>query len=142
MPEDKTFIFHKDWFDSISALPSEQQDKILGDIIRYGIEVPPLHSDDPVITALVNLIKGRIDFSKEKYSQKVSASQKGGRKKVANDDDIYALAMQGKTSAEIAEELHCSKSTIDHSIGWKKRKGEAFSEVTAEDIENLMSFAE
>lgn len=122
MPEDKTFIFHKDWFDSISTLPVEQQDKILGDIVRYGIEVPLAHDDNQMFMVAINFIKSRIDFSKEKYSQKVSNSQSAGRKKITSDDEIYSLALQGYSSAEIANILNCSKSTVDHSKGWKRRK--------------------
>jgi DNA-binding CsgD family transcriptional regulator len=32
------------------------------------------------------------------------------------------LALQGKNSTEIAEILGVSKSSIDHSEGWKQRK--------------------
>ena len=35
-------------------------------------------------------------------------------------------ARQGKTAEEIANELGCSKSTIDKSAGWKNRKNDNF----------------
>ena len=31
-----TFIVHKEWLDSIMALPIEQQDKIIAEVVRYG----------------------------------------------------------------------------------------------------------
>ena len=72
------------------------------------------------------MLKGRIDYSKDKYQQKVDMSKTAGRKKKVNDEQIFKLAKSGKTSTEIANILEISKSTVDHSEGWKKRKEEEF----------------
>lgn len=122
MAEDITFVVHKEWLDSIQALPVEQQDKILSDIVRYGTQLPLLHKDEPVVMSVINLLKGRIDYSKEKYNEKKEMSKKAGRKRKVENGEILRLAQQGKSSREIAELLGVSKSTIDHSEGWKKRK--------------------
>ena len=63
-----------------------------------------------------------IDYSKEKYEQKKYMAQGAGRRKVIDDKAIWELAQQGNTSAKIAEILGVSKSSVDHSIGWKKRR--------------------
>lgn len=134
MPEDITFVVHKEWLDSIKGLPVEQQDKILAEIVRYGTNTGTVHEDDPVVQAFVNILKNRIDFSKDKYNQKIEMSKTAGRKKSVDDDEILRLAREGKTSAQIAKILGCSKSTVDHSSGWKKRNEDL--------IENLNDFAE
>ena len=125
--EDVTFIVHSEWLHCIDALPLEQKDKVIAEIIRYGTGFESCYQEDPTITAMVNLVKNRIDFSKDKYAQKVEAGQKTGRKKVADNMQIWKLAHnEGKKSAEIAAILGCSKSTVDHSEGWIHRHEENY----------------
>lgn len=120
--EDITFIVHSEWLECLEPLTLEKQDKVIADIIRYGTGYEPCHSDDPDIVVMVNLVKNRIDFSKDKYAQKVEAGQKAGRKKSVDNMQIWKLAHdEHKKSAEIAIILGCSKSTVDHSEGWAHR---------------------
>lgn len=121
-----TFIVHKEWLENIAGLPVEQQDKVISEFVRYGVGLDSAHSDDVVVQAFVNMLKGRIDYSKDKYQQKVDMAKTAGRKKKVNDEQIFKLAKSGKTSTEIANILEISKSTVDHSEGWKKRKEEEF----------------
>ena len=124
---DTTFIVHSEWLDCIANLPIEQQDKIIAEIIRYGTGNEMVHADDAVTQAFVNMVKGRIDYSKDKYAQKIEGGKTSGRKKTINNQKIYDLAKEGKSSAEIAEILECSKSSVDHSEGWKQRNnGDCF----------------
>lgn len=122
MAQDVTFIVHREWLDSIKNLPIEQQDKIIAEFVRYGTDLGLKHPDDALTQSFVNILKGRIDFSKNKYEKKVQAGKNTGRKKKVDDDEILRLALGGMKSAEIAEKLGVSKSTIDHSDGWKRRK--------------------
>ena len=119
---DITFVVHSEWLESIKGLPLEQQDKIIAEIVRYGANCKLEYESDAGIASVVNLLKGRIDFSKNKYAQKIEAGKVGGRKKKVDDDEILRLAREGNTSAQIAEILGISKSAVDHSEGWKKRK--------------------
>lgn len=121
MAQDVTFIVHREWLDSIKNLPIEQQDKIIAEFVRYGTDLGLKHPDDALTQSFVNILKSRIDFSKNKYEKKVQAGKSAGRKKKVDDDEILRLALGGMKSAEIAEKLGVSKSTIDHSNGWKKR---------------------
>lgn len=122
MAQDVTFIVHREWLDSIKNLPIEQQDKIIAEFVRYGTDLGLKHPDDALTQSFVNILKSRIDFSKNKYEKKVQAGKRAGRKKKIDDDEILRLALGGMKSAEIAEKLGVSKSTIDHSDGWKRRK--------------------
>lgn len=119
---DTTFIVHSDWLDSLKELPIEEQDKIIADTIRYGLDREITHGDDPRVQAFVKMKSKDIDYSKEKYEQKKYMAQGAGRRKVIDDKAIWELAQQGNTSAKIAEILGVSKSSVDHSIGWKKRR--------------------
>lgn len=122
MAQDVTFIVHREWLDSIKNLPIEQQDKIIAEFVRYGTDLGLKHPDDALTQSFVNILKSRIDFSKNKYEKKVKAGKSAGRKKRVDDDEILRLALGGMKSVEIAEKLGVSKSTIDHSDGWKRRK--------------------
>ena len=119
---DTTFIVHSDWLDSLKELPIEEQDKIIADTIRYGLDREIIHGDDPRKKENVKMKTKDIDYSKEKYEQKKYMAQGAGRRKVIDDKAIWELAQQGNTSAKIAEILGVSKSSVDHSIGWKKRR--------------------
>ena len=119
---DTTFIVHSDWLDRLKELPIEEQDKIIADTIRYGLDREIIHGDDPRVQAFVKMKSKDIDYSKEKYEQKKYMAQGAGRRKVIDDKAIWELAQQGNSSAKIAEILGVSKSSVDHSIGWKKRR--------------------
>ena len=86
-----------------------------------------VYSDDVITQAFLNMVKGGIYYSKDKYAQKVEAGTTTGRKKKVNDNEIWNLAHNdGKKSEEIANILGCSKSAVDHSAGWKQRNEDAF----------------
>lgn len=123
----ETFIVHKEWLDNIAGLPVEMQDKIIADFVRYGVGLNLEHSEDPVTQSMVNMLKNRIDFSKEQYAKKVEMSKSAGRKKKLDDQKVYDLARTGKSASEVAELLGVSKSAVDHSEGWRQRKQEGFS---------------
>lgn len=117
-----SFVFKKKWIDKIEALPVEQQNQILAEIVRYGTGAEMKYEEDAYISSLVKMVTDEIDFSKEKYNEKLVMSQFGGRKKKVDDSQVLRLALEGKNSTEIAEILGVSKSSIDHSEGWKQRK--------------------
>lgn len=117
-----TFIMHPEWLESIAELPVEQQDKILAEIVRYGTGMPLQHEGDKLTQSFVNLVKGRIDYGKNKYSQAVELGKTGGKKKEDKEAAIAELVGFGLNSTKIAEILKCSKSSVDHSEAWRNRK--------------------
>lgn len=121
-----TFIIRGEWLDNIETLPLDMQDKVIAEIVRYGTRKPTQYDDDPVIFSIVNGYKGRIDSTITDYENKVSMSKTAGRKKKLDSQKVYALAREGKTAQEIADELGVSKSSIDKSEGWKNRREEHF----------------
>ena len=121
-----TFIVRGEWLDNIETLPLDMQDKVIAEIVRYGTRKATQYDDDPVIFSIVNGYKGRIDSTITDYENKVSMSKIAGRKKKLDSQKVYALAREGKTAQEIADELGVSKSSIDKSEGWKNRREEHF----------------
>ena len=127
MGENVTFIFYGDWLNSIQGLPVDIQDKIIADIVRYGVEEEMQHTDDMTVQMAVNFTKRAIDDSKNKYKEKIEMGKVGGKaKRKVDDKAIYNLARQGMKSDEIAKNLNVSKSSVDHSEGWKNRANEDF----------------
>jgi hypothetical protein len=118
---DVTFIVHRDWLDAIEMLPIEQQDKIIADIIRHGTELPAAHADDPNVVSYVNLLRGRIDASKNDYAKKIENGKTNGRKKMLDSKEVYRLAQLKKSAKEIAIELGVGVDSIYHDDGWKNR---------------------
>ena len=127
MSENVTFIFYGDWLNSIKGLPVDIQDKIIAEIVRYGVEEEMQHTDDMTVQMAVNFTKRAIDDSKNKYKEKIEMGKVGGKaKRKVDDRAIYDLARQGMKSDEIAKNLNVSKSSVDHSEGWKNRNNEEF----------------
>ena len=127
MNENITFVFYGDWLDNIKGLPVDVQDKIIADIVRYGVEEEMQYTDDMTVQMAVNFTKRAIDSTKNKYKEKIEMGRVGGKAKRKIDDKaIYDLARQGMKSDEIAKNLNVSKSSVDHSEGWKNRNNEDF----------------
>lgn len=118
----KNFVFYKDWIENIKDLPIDIQDKIIAEIVRYGVNEELMHENDATIQMAVNFTKKAIDDSKAKYKAKIEYGKNVGRGKKIDDKAVYDLAQMGKKSAEIAQILGVSKSSVDHSQGWKLRK--------------------
>jgi DNA-binding NarL/FixJ family response regulator len=79
------------------------------------------------VSLAVNFTKNGINRAKWDYYEKIKNGSKGGRQKTVNDKAIHELAVQGKRSEDIAKELGISKSSVDHSEGWRKRKEADFN---------------
>lgn len=122
----ETFVVHKEWLDSIAGLPRETQDRIIAEFVRYGCGLDPAHPEDAIAQSFVNILKNRIDYSKDQYAKKVAMGKTAGAKKKIDDRQIYELAQEGKTATEIATILNISKSSVDHSDGWRKRRENEF----------------
>lgn len=121
--EDKTFIFHSAWLAQLQHLSVEKQDAAIADIVRYASEYPLEHEDMDSIMTAVEFVKGSIDFSKDKYAQKVQGGISKKGKKKFSDQEIYDTAQNYMNdSRKVAEILGCSVSTVNHSEGWRRRK--------------------
>lgn len=125
--KDITFIFHGAWLNYIEGLTEEQKLKVVWDIVNYGADKDLTYSkEDKFVATIVNFVKGNIDSSKKNYEATIERNQRGGRKKMIDEKQVYEMARSGKKSQEIAEELGCSKSTVDNNPGWKNRKNDNY----------------
>lgn len=111
----------REWLEAIAALPIEQQDKIIADVVRYGAEVPLAYEDDPNVVTYVNLLRGRIDANKGDYARKKENGKTNGRKKIVNSTEVYRLAQNGLSAKEVAAQLGVGVDSIYHNDGWRNR---------------------
>jgi DNA-binding NarL/FixJ family response regulator len=118
---DATFVMHSEWLEDIAGLPTEQQDKIIGEVVRYGMRKPLKYKDDSDIQAFVDMIKEKIDCGRQ-AEKRLFTRHRSNRK--INDEEVWELAREGMTAEDIADIFNCCKSTIDHCEGWKRRKEE------------------
>lgn len=131
MNEDVTFIMRRNYLDKNENLPQDIYLKVVAEICHYGCEKEPLFPDDALVQALVNAYKDGIDYSKDKYAQKI----KGGRPQKISDEMILEGIREGKTAAEMAKDFGCDPTTIVKREVWKKRK-----EIVAESAEKVFQF--
>lgn len=117
-----SFIVYKDWVESFKDLDIETQDKIIADTVRYGLGQPLQYGEDPLVKSFVKMKSKDIDYGIEKYEMKKSMAKIAGRKKKVDDGIIWEMAGRGMRAQEIADELGISKTSVDHSEGWKQRK--------------------
>lgn len=59
-------IMHSKWLDMLSDFDTSTQDKIIADMVRYGLNMKLKHSEDPYVSAMVNLMSVQIDRCKGK----------------------------------------------------------------------------
>ena len=110
-----SFVFYATNLEVIETL--EETDKELANdfmkaIIEYGI-YGEYESTNPIIKVLMVQAGFGIDKAKDRYATAVENGKKGGRpRKEIDIEKALELESQGKTQAEIAEELGVSKNTI------------------------------
>ena len=106
------FVFLADWLDDIKGLDEELQNKIISDIVRYGVGVPEKYENEPYVNAMVSSKRRAIDANKAKYKERQERGEKGGRKKEINERLIWQYAKQGRTAPDIAALTGYSTSAI------------------------------
>lgn len=130
MANGNTFIFFPEWLEDLKSLSDDRAifNEAIAEIVLYGAgaEWQNMLTDNKLIQAITNHAKRDLEFSKSKYQNKIESGKNGGRPKKVNDKEIYELAKKGMKSAEIAAELGISKSSIDHSDGWRARNSDEF----------------
>ena len=69
------------YYEAVAALPVEQQNEFLGAIMRYGVAGIKPEFDNPLMTAMFELVKPNIDKSIKFHSKQKANGDKGGRPK-------------------------------------------------------------
>lgn len=89
-------------------------------IIEYGI-YGEYDNDNPYIDMLMPNITTVVDKAKDRYNKAIANGKKGGRPKKYSDEEMISLYNQGLTYQQIADQLGCSKSTVEKTISKHKK---------------------
>ena len=121
MSKKENFVFYADWIDVIKAYDDSGQSDLAGElskqIIYYGV-TGEVTSQDPIITGLVNaMCVALIEKSKNRYNACKNNGQRGGRPNQFDKDTIMDLHAQGLSLKEIADQMGCSKRTVQRKLG-------------------------
>lgn len=73
--------------------------------------------------ALRDVLRQAVDIEVSYENQK-KEGQKGGRKPNPKTDEIYKMAIEGKSGAEIAMALSMNVKTVYSNAGWKDAQAE------------------
>ena len=121
----ENFVFRKDWCDKLRefGVSREEEKDFIARIVWYG-----LYGEEEAIegngfaNAWLDSIRDQIDYSKDKYREKVIGGEVGGRPSIVDSNKLKSLIAEGKRGIDIAKELGVSKDTIYHHEAWIKRK--------------------
>jgi AraC-like DNA-binding protein len=121
MSKKENFVFYADWIDVMKAYDDSGQSDIAGElakqIVYYGV-TGEMTSKNPIITGLVNaMCAALIEKSKNRYNACKNNGQRGGRPNQFDKETITQLRSQGLTLQEIADQMGCSKRTVQRKLG-------------------------
>ena len=115
------FVFYASWYELIEAYENAGQPEMAAEIakqiVNYGV-TGQITTDNPLIVGIVNaMCTTLIDKSKSRYAMSIGNGSKGGRPTKYNKDEMRRLKDQGMTQQEIADQLGCSKKTVQRALG-------------------------
>ena len=127
----ESFVFYKDWADTIDMLDEEAGKDLLYKIYLIGVNrEEEIFVDNPFEKSFLNRVQADIDRAKVKYIHSVINGKKGGRPRIDLDiDEIMSLVNSGFTYEQIAKYMGVSRNTIgDRVREYKNQKLNTISE--------------
>lgn len=114
----ESFVFYKDWADTIDMLDEEAGKDLLYKIYLIGVNrEEEIFVDNPFEKSFLNRVQSDIDRAKVKYIHSVVNGKKGGRPKIDLDiDEIMSLVNSGFTYDQIAKYMGVSRNTIGDRV--------------------------
>lgn len=121
-------LIYEDWLKPAKFMNEEERAEYYYLVLRHRVsgDVRPEDAHHPIVASnLIGVLK-QIDRANETRDQKSTLGAMGGRPQKSSDIEIWTWAQTHPkgTSKQAAEALGVSKSTIDHSEGWRCRKDE------------------
>ena len=120
MSSGENFVCIASWRDAIVALEKSNGREVANELARqildYGI-TGEFTTDDPLIIGLMNaMCVPIIDKSKRRYSACMANGRQGGRPTKYDPEAIRTLRARGLSHQQIAEQLGCSKKTVQRAL--------------------------
>ena len=115
------FIFFESWDKYLDTLEEDRDinyvNAVARAIIKYGL-YGDCQTDDETIKRRVDAVcSDVINNTKARYAAAVKNGSMGGRPTKYDQETIRQLRDQGLSQQQIAEELGCSKRTVQRALG-------------------------
>ena len=115
------FIFFESWDKYLDTLEEDRDinyvNAVARAIIKYGL-YGDCKTDDETIKRKVDAVcSDVIDNTKARYVAAVKNGSMGGRPTKYNQETIRQLRDQGLSQQQIADQLGCSKRTVQRALG-------------------------
>ena len=114
----ESFVFYKDWADTIDMLDEEGAKELLYKIYLIGVNrEEEVYVDNVYEKSFLNRVKTDIDNAKARYIHNVINGNKGGRPKIDLDiEEIMTLVNNKFTYDQIAKYMNVSRNTIANRV--------------------------
>lgn len=114
----ESFVFYKDWADTIDMLDEEAGKDLLYKIYLIGVNrEEEIFVDNPFEKSFLKRVQSDIDRAKARYIHSIINGKKGGRPRIDLDiDEIMSLVNSGFTYEQIAKYMGVSRNTIGDRV--------------------------
>lgn len=110
-----SFIMYRSFHTALSHLSNEEYGQMMKIINEYALDGKEPEECSELMKVVFILIKPQIDANNERHQKHIKSvedGKKGGRQASVNKDEVMSLYTEGKTPAEIAEKMNCSRQLV------------------------------
>ena len=116
------FVVMIKWIDGcIDDLTIDQMKEVAYGVLMYGLYEEQYAPEDAMAKMALKFIFPQIEIMQNAYQRKVSGGENGGKKAKLDPLEVWQLAQQIESGAEIARKLGVPKTTLYSNEGWKQR---------------------
>lgn len=122
MTEEKSkFIFFESWDRYLNTLEEDRDinyvNAVARAMIKYGLYGDCQTDDETIVRRVDAVCSDLMNSTKARYAASVANGRQGGRPAKYDPDAIRQLKMQGLSHQQIADQLGCSKKTVQRALG-------------------------
>ena len=114
------FIFFESWDRYLDTLEEDRDinyvNAVARAIIKYGLYGDCKTEDQTIIRKVNAVCADLMNNTKARYAASVKNGSMGGRPEQFDKDTVLQLRAQGLTQQEIADQLGCSKRTVQRKL--------------------------
>lgn len=114
------FIFFESWDKYLDTLEEDRDinyvNAVARAMIKYGLYGDCKTEDETVVRRVDAVCSDLMNSTKARYAASVSNGRQGGRPMRYDPETIRQLSAQGLSQQEIAEQLGCSKKTVQRAL--------------------------
>lgn len=121
MVEEKSkFIFFESWDKYLDTLEEDRDinyvNAVARAMIKYGLYGDCQTEDETIVRKVDAVCADLMNSTKARYANAVANGRQGGRPTKYDPEAIRTLRAQGLSHQQIAEQLGCSKKTVQRAL--------------------------